>query len=205
MPAPTYQDYMLPLLRLLADGADHQLREVRERLAQVLGLTQEDRARLLPSGRQTVFDNRVGWAKTYLDKAGLVTSARRGVYRITEVGKQVVAEEPDRVDKAYLQRFDAFKRFIAASRPTDGDLTTEPPDQDGVSIPSQPDAGTPEEQLEAAHRRIRQQVEAEVLDAVMTASPQFFEKLVIELLVKMGYGGSLADAGEALGRTGDHR
>lgn len=140
------------------------------------------------------------WAKTYLEKAGLIGSVRRGVYQITDAGKKVVAEKPAAIDKEFLQRFDPFKAFIALSRAGNGaddEVTGEP------AAPSSGDTSTPEEQLEAAHRKIRHKVEADVLEAVMAASPQFFEKLVIELLVKMGYGGTLADAGEALGRSGD--
>jgi restriction system protein len=121
---------------------------------------------------------------------------RRGVYRITDAGRAVLAERPKEISKAYLKRFEPFRDFLALRRDAGEDDQVD----DGPTLEA---TATPEEQLEGAYRRIRQKVEADVLEAVATASPQFFEKLVIELLVKMGYGGTIADAGEALGRTGD--
>lgn len=197
MPVPTYEAFMLPLLRQLADGAEHQVRDVRERLATEFKLTPADRAERLPSGKQSYFDNRVGWAKTYLEKAGLATSVRRGVYRITDLGKKVLADKPKDIDKDYLEKFESFRSFLETRDEGIAEKTE-------GSVPAvTPESSTPEEQLESAHKKLRKKVEVEVLEAVRAASPQFFEKLVVELLVKMGYGGSLADAGEALGRTGD--
>lgn len=197
MPVPTYEAFMLPLLRQIADGAEHQVRDVRERLATEFKLTPADRAERLPSGKQSYFDNRVGWAKTYLEKAGLVSSVKRGVYRITDLGKKALAEKPKDIDKEYLEKFESFRSFLE----TRDEGTTEEAEGGVPAVP--PESSTPEEQLESAHKKLRKKVEAEVLEAVRAASPQFFEKLVVELLVRMGYGGSLADAGEALGRTGD--
>ncbi len=200
MALPTYDELMLPLLRALSDGAEHEVAALRDHLAAELMLSEEDRNAILPSGRQPYFDNRLGWAKTYLDKAGLVTSTRRGVYKITDAGRKVLAAKPAAIDKAYLARFDAFKEFINKDR--------EPEPEGGAKAgaPSA-DAGgagaTPEEQLESAYREIRQKVEAELLATVLKASPQFFEKLVVELLVKMGYGGDVKDAGRALGKSHD--
>lgn len=207
MALPTYDELMLPLLRALSDGAEHEVAALRDHLAAELKLTEEDRSALLPSGRQSYFDNRLGWAKTYLDKAGLVGSTRRGVYRITEAGKKVLAERPPALDKDFLTRFDAFREFINQQREAGA--------QGGVQGGAKVGAGsspaasgtepqvTPEEQLESAYRQIRQKVEAELLATVLKASPQFFEKLVVELLVKMGYGGDVKDAGRALGKSHD--
>jgi restriction system protein len=197
MPVPDYESFMLPLLEAVRDGGEHNVRDVRDELASRFHLTEAERSELLPSGKQTFFDNRVGWAKTYLDKAGLITSVRRGVYRITDAGKAVLAERPKAISNEYLERFEAFREFLAGRHDygaTNGNA---------VAPAATEAAATPQEQLERAYRQIRQKVEADVLEAVMTASPQFFEKLVIQLLVKMGYGGTIADAGEALGRSGD--
>lgn len=197
MAVPSYEALMLPFLRQIADGGEHQLRELRERLVSEFKLTPTERSERLPSGRQTYFDNRVGWAKTYLEKAGLVSSVKRGAYKITDHGKKVLAEGPERIDKAYLARFESFRRFLET--PGEGDVGAS-----AVGVPvAAPDSASPEEQLEVAYRKLRAKVEADVLEAVRAASPQFFETLVVELLVKMGYGGTLSDAGEALGRTGD--
>lgn len=195
MPVPDYQTFMLPVLRAVAEGAEHSVRDVRERLAVEFGLSPADRAEMLPSGKQSVFDNRVGWAKTYMEKAGLLETVRRGVYRITQVGKSVLAEKPDRLDKEYLRRFRPFKEFLALQHDVE--------DHEPANEPADGSPATPEEQLESAYRKIRQKVESEVLQAVLNASPSFFEKLVVELLVAMGYGGTLHDAGKALGGTGD--
>ncbi len=196
MPVPDYETFMLPLLRAVADGADHHVRDVRETLAAEFKLTPADRAEMLPSGKQSVFDNRVGWTKTYLDKAGLLETVRRGVYRITKAGKAVLIEQPPRIDKQYLKRFDAFQQFLAVQHDDEGGE-----EADDAAVEAA--AATPQEHLEAAYRKIRQKVESEVLQAVLSASPGFFEKVVVEMLVKMGYGGSLRDAGKALGGTGD--
>src|SRR5712692_5371405 len=120
MPIPSYDGTMLPLLRLLGDGVEHDVREVRDRLATQFKLTDDERQQRLPSGRVAVFDSRVGWGKTYLEKAGLLATARRGAYRITDAGKAVLAENPPRIDKAYLMRFESFRAFAA---PAEGETT----------------------------------------------------------------------------------
>lgn len=196
MPVPSYDTFMLPLLEALADGDEHNVRDLREQLAETFNLTDADRHELLPSGKQPVFDGRVGWAKTYLEKAGLLSTSRRGCYRITDAGRSVLGKKPARIDKQYLLQFDSFRAF--ATRAADEEQpATESPEE--TSMPGM----TPEEALERAHKEIRAKVETELLDAVGKASPRFFEKLVVELLVKMGYGGSLEDAGRALGRSHD--
>jgi restriction system protein len=201
MPVPSYDTFMLPLLRLLADGQEHDIRELRDKLAAEFNLTDEDRAARVSNGRQRAFDNRVGWAKTYLDKAGLITSPRRAWCRIAEAGQGVLAQKPERISKDFLLQFESFRAF--AVRPVAEDSVDE------EAPPSQAEPGTqgatvtPEEALERAYGEIRRKVEADLLDAVAKASPSFFEKLVVELLVKMGYGGTLEDAGKALGRSHD--
>jgi restriction system protein len=196
MPVPDYQSLMLPLLEALGDGHEHGLRELREEIAEKLGIGDADREELLPSRKQAVYDNRLGWAKTYLDKAGVLETARRGVYRLTDRGRDVLASRPARIDVAYLSRFPEFEEF--RRRPEQDD---EPA---GVEAQrSESPAATPQETFDAAYQQLRRGLEAEVLAAVKAASFRFFERLVVELLVKMGYGGTLKDAGKAIGRSGD--
>ncbi len=201
MPVPDYQSLMLPLLRQLEDGKEHQLKDVREEVAAVLGLTDGDRAELLPSGKQSIFDNRLGWAKTYLDKAGLLTTVKRGVYEITDRGRNVLAQKPIAISNEVLNEFGEFREFI------DGAGSEQRPEiVIGEPKAGEPTSGitvTPEEALERAYKELRRRTEQDAIGAVMQASPRFFERLVVELLVKIGYGGSLEDAGKALGRSHD--
>ena len=196
MAIPDYQSVMLPLLRYAGDGQEHSLRETIDALADDFGLTPDERKELLPSGQQQVFDNRVGWARTYLTKAGLLQKTRRSHYEISERGRKVLASNPDRIDVKFLDRFEEFREFRALkgtrSKSTSAVEASEPDQQT-----------TPEEALESAYGRLRDSLAAEILQQVKAASPSLFEKLVVELLLKMGYGGSRQDAGRAIGRSGD--
>jgi len=185
---------MLPLLKRLEDGKEHELRELREQVARLLGLTEEERAQLLPSGSQPVFDNRFGWAKTYMEKAGLVQTVRRGVCKITSRGIEALATKPKAINIAFLSRFSEFEDF--RRRPSDAEATT-------AEEPSEIRSSTPEEDFEAAYQELRRETEQALLSAVRSASPGFFERLVVKLLVKMGYGGSIEDPGQPLGRSHD--
>jgi restriction system protein len=200
MPVPDYQALMLPLLEQLADGKEHLVREVREEVAAKLRLSEADRAELLPSGQQAMFDNRLGWAKTYMDKAGLLRSVRRGVYQITERGQKVLAGKPKALDTGTLMKFAEFHDFVSRSN-AESDVAAAEPSQGRTPVAAP--AITPEEALELAYKDLRRKTEAELLATTLQASPRFFERLVVELLVKMGYGGSLEDAGRALGRSHD--
>lgn len=195
MPVPDFQTLMLPLLRLASDGKPHGLREAVDALSQEFGLTDEDRASLLPSGRQTIIMNRVGWARTFLGKAGVLESPRRGVFQITKRGEEVLAAAPGRVDMKYLERFEEFRAFRALRHERQPEQTTE--------SSTDAEAATPEETLEAAYDSLRANLESEILERVKACSPAFFERLVVSLLVKMGYGGTLRDAGKAVGGSGD--
>jgi restriction system protein len=199
MSVPDYQSLMLPLLDATADGNEHAISDLRESIAARLRLTEQDRAELLPSGKQAVYNNRLGWAKTYLDKAGLLATVRRGVYQVTERGRSVLAERPSRLDVETLTRFPEFEEFRRRSEAAEVDAgaTLTP------TTPAPAVADTPQESLDAAYQQLRRGLEADVLAAVRAASFRFFERLVVELLVKMGYGGSLKDAGRAIGRSGD--
>ena len=196
MPVPYFESFMLPFLSVLADGTEHPIGDVRERVAREMKLNGQDRAELLPSGKQPVFDNRLGWTKTYIEKAGLLVTVRRGAYRISDEGQALLAKKPERIDRKLLLQFESFRSFIRPAHGSGDD--TEPVSDAEVGV-------TPEETLEKAHQAIRKKVEADLLDAVKLASPHFFEKLVVELLVEMGYGGTREDAGRALavGRSHD--
>lgn len=188
MAIPDYQGWMLPLLQAVADGRDHVLRDLIGQLADQTGLTTAERQELLPSGQQTVVSNRVQWAKTYLKKAGLLMQPGRGVIRITPEGMTVLGQKPARIDTSTLKRYPEFLSFYQQVKPA----------QEAVDTPD-----TPEEALEAAHHALRSALADELLDRLKTSSPAFFERMVVQLLVAMGYGGSLADAGQAIGRSGD--
>ncbi len=192
---PDYQSLMLPLLKLVSDKQEYKYRDLIEKLALEFKLTDEERKELLASGNQPVFDNRVGWAKTYLKKAGLIDSPKRATFVITELGLQTLKENPDRIDAKYLRKFPAFLEFVHAGR-SDTESEEEPVSQEIT-------AQTPEENLDRAYQRIRKSLASELLSKVIELSPAFFERLVIELLVKMGYGGSMKDAGKAIGKSGD--
>ena len=194
MAIPDYQTCMLPFLRYLSDGADHTLRDAEESLAEHFKLTSTERAELLPSGQQGVFKNRIGWARTYLKKAGLLESPKRGVFKITARGLKTIASVPTRIDAKYLEQFPEFVEFRDVSKPESGSVAA-------VELP--PSKTTPEEAIELAHQGLREQLAAELITRILSCSPTFFEQLVVELLVKMGYGGSRRDAGERIGQTGD--
>lgn len=204
MPVPDYQSLMLPFLRLISDGRQYTIKESREQLADQLGLSQDDLAQMLPSGKQALFSNRLGWAKTYLLKAGLLTQPARSVVQISERGKATLVSGVNRIDKEYLKQFEGFEDFLASSDLAALEVPAVQPATTPFIAPSQEARQeTPEEVFEAAYSQLRTELETDLLDHVKTASPAFFERLVVDLLVKMGYGGSRADAGEAIGRSGD--
>ena len=193
---PDYQSLMLPLLKLVSDGQEHKYRDLIESLAIEFQVTDEERKELLASGNQAIFDNRVGWAKTYLKKAGLLDSPKRATFVITDLGRQTLAKNLDRVDAKYLRQFPAFLEFQNASR------NNSDSEEDEITI-IETNEQTPEENLDKAYQRIRKSLASELLNKVVDLSPAFFERLVVELLVKMGYGGSIKDAGKAMGKSGD--
>lgn len=192
MSIPSYEDIMLPLLKFLEQGEERSLREAVEALAEEFRLAPEERKELLPSGQQPVFANRVGWARTYLKKAGLVESTRRGYIRITDRGREALRASPHRVDNQYLVKFPEFREFRARRATTETDV---------LLREEQP--ATPEEQLARLQEHLRQDLASELLERVRQSSPSFFEQLVLRLLVAMGYGGTFEDAARAVGRSGD--
>jgi restriction system protein len=201
MPIPDYQTLMLPVLRAVADGQEHRFRNVVETPASEYQLTDEERNTLLPSGTAPIFDNRVGWARTYLKQAGMVASPKRGYFNITERGKALLAQNPARIDNGTLDQypeFVAFRQKKPSESPAVATLVSKP----GVGIPAI-DEVTPEESFAQAYQRLRTNLEVELLDQVKSSTSGFFERLVIDLLVAMGYGGSRQDAGSVIGRSGD--
>jgi len=195
MPIPDYQTLMLPLLKIASDGKVHTKRDAENELAVQFSVSEEERKELLPSGKQEVFDNRVGWARTYLKKALLIDYVQRGQFRITERGTKVLAENPERIGVAYLSRFPEFVEFQKPAQPS---ATVE---QEAVASAAQTDS--PDDLMATGYLNRRRQIEQDVLAKVKSCSPEFFERLVVKLLTAMGYGGSLADAGKAIGKSGD--
>ena len=192
---PDYQTLMLPLLKLLSDGKEHKYRDVIEKLASEFKLSEEEKRIFLASGKQAIFDNRVGWAKAYLKKACLLDSPKRATFVITERGKQTLAENLTSIDNKYLRQFPEFLEFQNFSR---SDVEFE---NDIIDVNE--NENTPEENIEQSFQKIRKSLASDLLSKILDLSPAFFEKLVVELLVKMGYGGSITDAGKALGKSGD--
>ena len=194
MPIPDYQSIMFPLLKLVADGGEYKLTNLVDVLGSQFNLTEDERAELLPSGQTFLFGNRVGWARTYLKKAGIIDSPKRGIVTITARGKSVLRQKPQQLNVAFLRQFPEFLEFQGPKKQEIGE-----PDVYSVLTPQQ----TPEETLEASYFSIRKALALDLIDKVVNLSPAFFEKLVVELLVRMGYGGSIKDAGKAVGKSGD--
>ncbi len=184
---------MLPFLREVSDGAEHEFKDIVERLAKKFSLTDEERREVMSSVNQSVFYNRVAWARTYLKKAGLLDTPRRAVLTITARGKDVLGKKPDRINTKFLKQFPEFVEFQAKKNDEETSIDL----QEEVLIQ------TPEEALEKAHQEIKKKLAGDLMDKVLSSSPAFFETLVVELLVKMGYGGSTKDAGRAIGKSGD--
>lgn len=192
---PDFQSLMLPLLKLGADGSEHTIGEAVESLAKEFKLTDEERRHLLPSGTPATFDNRAHWARSHLKQAGLLTNPGRGRFQISEAGKGVLTDSRAKVDIRFLNQFEAF-RILRSRKSKNGRETETEPEAE-----SNPE--TPREALERAHEGMRRELIAEVRSRVCQISPERFERLVVQLLVKMGYGGNLADAGRAIGGSGD--
>jgi len=192
MIVPDYQSLMLPLLELTADNKVYRFRELVEILAAQFELTPENRKELLPSGTQPLFDNRVGWANTYLKKAGLLYSEKRGYVQITELGHEMLATKPTKIDNAFLRQFESFKKFTGYQ-------------SNGKSLTAQTieEVQTPEEQLEGAWTKLNRTLATDLIDKVKQMDPYKFEELVVDLLLAMGYGGSRQEAGKTVGKSGD--
>jgi restriction system protein len=185
---PDFQSLMLPLLRIAGDGKEHALADARAQLAAEFKLTQADQDARLPSGRQSRFANRVAWAKVYLEQGGLVVSPRRGRFVLSDRGREVLKDPPSRIDIKFLEQYPEFIEFCT---PKNGVSKSPTP-----LLQDPTDTETPEEALEAAHAKMKAALASEILARVKGGSPEFFERLVVELLLKMGYGDSRSDAGQ---------
>lgn len=192
---PDYQNIMLPLLKNMSNEKTHKLRELVEILGDHFRLTESERKELLPSGTQAIFDNRVGWAKFYLEKASLLKTEKRGQYKITELGMSFLKSNPTELKTKDLENFKAFREFKES--------IINKAEVENSSIENTDTVKTPEEALEYAYQKLKNDLSRDLLDTIKNCSPSFFEKLVIDMLTKMGYGGSRKDAGKALGKTGD--
>ncbi|WP_320169825.1 restriction endonuclease [Maridesulfovibrio sp.] len=197
MAIPDYQTLMLPVLKVASDRKEHKFRDAVELLADEFSLSSEERNELLPSGNQPLFNNRVGWARSYLKQAGLLAAPKRGFFTITERGLELLATNPSEINTETLSQYPEFLEFRNRRKPSKekGDS--------GESEKAAESLHTPEDALASAYQKLRKSLESELLTIVKEASPSFFEKLVVDLLVNMGYGGNRQDAGKALGKSGD--
>ena len=194
MPVPDYQSMMLPVLQVMGDDKVHSSAEICDEVAKRFSLSEDDLKGRLPSGKQTTFRNRVGWATTYLAKACLVVRPEEGQFQLTPRGRETLDSGVDRIDAKYLRQFPEFKAFTSGSSTGSG--------AGGAHVGDDVDAKTPSELIEAGYETVRAELADAVLAQVMSCSPEFFEQLVVDLLVAMGYGGSRADAAR-VGRSGD--
>jgi len=190
MPIPQFRNIILPFLESLSDGKEHSMKEVEVGLAKRFSLSQEELAQATPSGRMTIFENRTGWSKTYLKKAGLIEAPRKASFKITKRGLAVLAKKPDIIDTKFLSQFPTFQEFQYG-------------EEDHAQEKPEASENTPEETMQAGYQRIVKELKDEILEALKLQSPTFFEQAVIDLLIGMGYGGSRKDAGQAVGKPGD--
>jgi len=195
MTIPDFQTIMLPLMQFASDKQEHSLRETIENLAEQFSLTKEERKTLLPSGRQSTFDNRVGWSRTHLSKAGLLNSTRRGYYQITERGLDALKQHPSKINMKFLRQYAEYQEFVKPRAKSNIEPEEVNDEVDNTK--------TPEEVFENSYQQVNQSLASDLLHTILDCSPTFFEILVIDLLVKMGYGGTRKDAGEAIGASGD--
>jgi restriction system protein len=195
---PDFQTIMLPFLETISDKKEYDIHEIIDRISKYFNLTNEEKEERLESSNQPIINNRVNWTKTYLKKSGLVTQPRRAVVQITDLGIEVLAKTPEKINIKYLKKLPKFQEWqntfsksnkIAELETNETEISNE--------------IKTPEELLEYAYLKLKHETEIEILDKVKSSSPLFFERLVIDLLIKMGYGGSRKDAGQAIGKSGD--
>ncbi|MFD2934463.1 restriction endonuclease [Spirosoma flavum] len=198
MPVPDFQSLMLPLLKFSADGLEHTPREAVEALAKTFNLTDSDRQELLPSGTQRIFDNRVAWTKTHILKAGLIESPRRSYFKISDKGRSVLAQNPATINIAFLRQ---YPEYILFSKPIANGIQQIAPSVD--ELVQELNQSDPNETIERANQQLRQLLVQDLLIRVKANTWQFFEDLVVKVLLSMGYGGSFAEAGRVTQRTND--
>jgi restriction system protein len=192
---PDYQSLMRPVLEC-ARNEPRKISDVVEEISDRLELSEEERRQMLPSGKQTTITNRVHWARSYMKQAGLVRNIRRGWYELTERGKSILDDPTISLGAKYLEQFDEFQEFKSRGKESD--------EETSAQVETETPANTPDENLQAAHKKLEAALAANLLDYMRLASPQFFEKLIVDLLIAMGYGGTSEDAGRALGQSGDN-
>lgn len=191
MAIPRYHEMYRPFLDSLKDGQLHKFKEVKEYVAAVMDVSEEELKELLPSGKQPMFYNRIGWTRTYLKKAGLINSPSRGIFIITAEGSKLLEENPSIINDDFLMRYEDFRLF------------KQPNEKEGYNKPIPSIEETPQEVLDNAYKMINGNLIEELLAEIMKQSPSFFESLVVKLLEKMGYGGSIEGAGNVVGKSGD--
>jgi restriction system protein len=194
MAIPDYETLMLPLLEFAADGKEHPLKEITAYMTETFKLSAEERQRRIPSGQSTYIQNRTGWAKTYLKKAGLLSSPKRGVIQITDRGLEALSRKPARIDGTFLDQFPEFRDFQSRSNSQQETETAQT-----ASLERQ----TPEEIIEHSYMALRSQLADEILELIKGSSSDFFERLVVDVIVAMGYGGTQRDAARATQRSND--
>lgn len=206
MAIPKYDEMYREFLEALSDGGSHKISEIRDTLAIVFNVSDDERKELLPSGKQPLFNNRVNWTSSYLKQAGLIKNSSRGVYLITESGKKVLDSNIPNIDNSFLLKFDSFKEFLSRS------ISTDPTSDPNTPIPETNDSSnqhmtvsseSPQDILDDAYNKIKASLIDDVLSEIMKQSPTFFEHLVVKLLTQMGYGGSLKGAATVTRSTGD--
>ena len=195
MAIPDYQTLTLPVLRLAAAG-EQRVADAAEQIADDLGLSSNEREEMLPSGRQRLLYNRIQWAKFYLSKAGLVASPQRGHFIATDAGRALLASNPARIGVNELKDYEGFREFFSGQKSSDDETAP-------AAIASSVESGTPEEQIEAAYQAVQSALRADLLERIVQNTPAFFEQLIVDLLIAMGYGGSHKNAATQLGRSGD--
>lgn len=197
MAVPKYNEFFSPVLRALEDGQIKRALEIRKYALNYLNVSEEDRKQMLPSNTQRLVDNRATWAITYLCKANLIERVAKGKYKITNTGIQVLHEKKDHVELKDLYQFDSFRQFINTDT-----MSEEKKDLSKPSVLEDLQEGTPQDNLNASMEQINKELSANLLSEIMERSPAFFEKMVVQLLLKMGYGSALED-GFVTGCSGD--
>lgn len=194
MAVPGFQDFMLPVLQLASERDSIAKSEYDAIIADRLAISSDDRSEMIPSGKQTTYQNRITWAISYMVKAGLLERPARATIRITQRGRGLLNENPERVDISVLSRFPEFRAFRERSSGAGTGGDKPPGGSEEVS---------PLERLEAAHEELRRTLASDLIDSMKQMAPASFEQLVVDVLVAMGYGGTISDAGQAIGRSGD--
>ncbi len=195
MPIPDYQTVMLPILEVVSDGREYNIHEIVKQISDRYNLSDDEQQQTIPSGTITTIRNRVGWAKTYLKKAGLLEQPKRGQIRISDEGKAVLSQGLKRIDAKWLGQYPSFVEFKNKKKDKGNGNGEKPEIED--------EKKTPEERIDDSYQTLRAALADDLLEQIKAASPKFFEHLVVELLVAMGYGGSIEDAGQAIGKSGD--